>query len=208
MQSNQVISSEDTAVTSPQTEPPPARELLPGGTVVWIVFALEMGTFALFFLGFAWLSRSEGEVFRIAQRQLHPALGTLNTLILLTGSWMIARAVHAARAGKATKYWLLLTGLSGLVFMGIKSYEYVHLFQAGITLSTNHLWFYYLFLTLLHNLHVALGVFFCFYPAWKLPAKVLSEDQQNTLSASAIYWHLVDLIWVILFPLIYFARSW
>ncbi len=208
MQSNQLIGPEGPFPSDQKTEQKHAREIFPGGPLVWIVFVLEMGTFALFFMGFAWLSRSEGELFRIAQRQLHPALGTLNTLILLTGSWMIARAVHAARAGKATRYWLLLTGFSGLVFMGIKSIEYLHIFQAGITLSTNHFWFYYLFLTLLHNLHVALGVYFCFYLAWTLPVKTLSDEQHNSLSASAIYWHLVDLIWVFLFPLIYFARSW
>lgn len=181
---------------------------LPGGLLVWIVFALEMGTFVLFFFGFVWLTRADPQAFQAGQAMLHPNLGTLNTLILLSGSWMVARAVQATQQNKPTSKWLMATGFSGLLFVGIKSFEYIDLFRAGISLSTHSFWFYYFFLTLLHNLHVLLGVYFLFYLAWKYPSQHLSETQTQNISAAAIYWHLVDLIWIFLFPLIYFTRLW
>lgn len=181
---------------------------LPGGIIVWIAFALEMGTFVLFFFGFVWLTRADPQAFHAGQVMLHPDLGTLNTLILLSGSWMAARAVRATQHKLSATKWLIATGITGLFFVGIKSYEYIDLFQAGVSLSTNSFWFYYFFLTLLHNLHVLLGVYFLFYLAWKSPAQGLSEIQIQNISAAAIYWHLVDLIWIFLFPLIYFTRIW
>lgn len=180
-------------------------EALPGGTLIWIVFLLEMGTFALFFLGFAWQSRSAPALFAAAQTKLHPDLGTLNTLILLSGSWMAARAVLAGRQVRAVAPWLFGTALTGLAFMAIKGLEYAQIFAQGIRLSTNAFWFNYLFLTLLHNLHVALGVYFMLWLGFRYRR---SPESAHHLEAAAIYWHLVDVIWVFLFPLVYFSRSW
>lgn len=180
---------------------------LPGGLVIWIFFLLEMVTFGMFFLGFAWSSRSESEVFIASQAHLHPGLGTINTIVLLTGSWMAARGVFASRSGQSIRPWFFGAGFSGLVFMGIKIYEYSHIFSQGISLSTNTFWFYYIFLTLLHNFHVLFGVYFMFYLGYTL-RNVSSDDQESLVSieASAVYWHLVDIIWVFLFPLIYFSH--
>lgn len=199
------------SIFNPELSPhePLGKIQLPGGVVVWVVFALEMGTFALFFLGFAWLQHSESDLFKAGQQLLHPGWGTLNTLILLSGSWMVARAVEAARMRQAVTPWLNATALCGLVFMGIKTLGYTQIFAKGISLSTNAFWFYYLFLTLLHNLHVALGVYFLLYLAWQYRKQnTLTVEQQQTLESCAIYWHLVDLIWVFLFPLIYFSEVW
>ena len=187
--------------------PPGLLDALPGGPLIWIVFLLEMGTFALFFLGFAWQSRSEPAIFAKAQALLHPNLGTLNTLILLCGSWMAARAVHAGRRQGSVSPWLIGAGLSGLAFLAVKGVEYTAVFSQGIRLSTNAFWFNYLFLTLLHNLHVAVGIGFLFYLAWTCRSAPLSPQNSDHLEAAALYWHLVDVIWVLLFPLLYFSRS-
>jgi nitric oxide reductase NorE protein len=179
---------------------------LPGGPLIWGVFWMEMLTFAFFFWVFAWLSRSEQAVFQSGQALLHPSQATFNTLVLLTGSWMVARAVASSRQNQAVRPWLLGTGVSGVLFIAVKIWEYQQVYSHGISLSTNTFWFFYLFLTLLHNAHVALGVGFMFYLAWKYKTTKLLEEQIHTLEAAAIYWHLVDVIWVILFPLIYFTR--
>lgn len=183
-------------------------DTLPGGLLIWIVFLLEMGTFALFFVGFAWQSRQEASIFAASQAHLHPDLGTLNTLILLSGSWMVARAVFASRQHRAVVPWLVGTGLSGLAFLGIKGLEYAQIFAQGIRLSTNGFWFNYLFLTMLHNLHVVIGIYFLFYLAWRWSRGLPLPNGAHHLEAAALYWHLVDVIWVLLFPLIYFCRSW
>ncbi len=174
---------------------------LPGGLAVWIFFALEMGTFSLFFMGFVWSYRSEPTVFQTSQTLLHPDSGTLNTLILLTGSWMAARGVQAFRQTRSIRPWFYATALSGLVFIGIKIWEYQGIFAQGISLSSNTFWFYYLFLTMVHALHVAFGIFFMAWLAWHKPT--FAEEGVLQVEAAAVYWHLVDIIWVFLFPLIY-----
>lgn len=174
---------------------------LPGGLAVWIFCVLEMGTFALFFVGFAWSQRSEPAVFAASQALLHPDSGTLNTLVLLTGSWLAARGVLAAKQGRPLAPWFYATACSGLLFLGIKLWEYQSVFAAGVSLSTNTFWFYYLFLTVVHALHVAFGVFFMLWLAW--PRQQQSPEHTLRVSAAAVYWHLVDIIWVFLFPLIY-----
>lgn len=181
-------------------------EALPGGALIWIVFLLEMGTFALFFLGFAWQSRANPALFAAGQARLHADAATLNTLILLSGSWLAARAVNASRERQPVSPWLLGTALSGLAFIGIKGCEYARIFAQGIRLSTDAFWFNYLFLTLLHNLHVAIGVWFMAYLA--LAYRQRAQQSHHHLEAAAIYWHLVDLIWVFLFPILHFARPW
>lgn len=181
-------------------------EALPGGPLVWFVFWMEILTFALFFGGFAWVSRSESAMFQAGQALLHPAQGTFNTVVLLTGSWMAARAVILSRQNKSIQFWLIGTGFSGLIFITIKLWEYQQVYAHGISLSTNMFWFFYLFLTLLHNAHVALGVGLMFYLAWKFKTDPLAEEQRSTLEANAVYWHLVDIIWVLLFPLLYFTH--
>lgn len=181
-------------------------ETLPGGPLVWFVFWLEILTFALFFLGFAWVGRSESAMFQAGQALLHPAQGTLNTLILLTGSWMAARAVCLSRLNRSFRPWLIGTGFSGVIFIAVKLWEYQQVYAHGISLSTNMFWFFYLFLTLLHNAHVVLGVGLMFYLAWKFRTGSLLAEQQTSLEATAVYWHLVDIIWVLLFPLVYFSH--
>lgn len=184
-------------------------DALPGGSLIWVVFLIEMLTFALFFFGFAWTGRSEPSLFVASQALLHPNSGTFNTLVLLSGSWMVARAVHETRKQRAVSLWLFGTALTGLIFLGVKLTEYGDIFAKHIRLSTNAFWFYYLFLTILHNLHVLLGVYFLVFLGYKFRnMQVLKPEDCHTLEAVAIYWHLVDLIWVFLFPLLYFTRSW
>ena len=134
---------------------------------------------------------------------MHPLLATLNTVVLLTGSWWVARAVFLARSPEKISAWLYATGLSGFLFILIKSWEYTQIFKQGISLSSSIFWFFYLFLTLLHLAHVALGGVIFIWLGWKSSSERL---QTETLEAAAIYWHMVDIIWLILFPLIYFTR--
>jgi len=180
---------------------------LPGGTVVWIVVVLELGTFALFFFGFAWSYAQEPSVFRSSQALLHPTSGAINTAVLLTGSWLIARAAHRANHSQDAVPWLLAAGVSGLVFTAIKVTEYQSVFAHGVSLSTNQFWFFYLFLTVLHLVHVVIGVGICGAVAYGLRKPGQDPPDRHTVEAAATYWHLVDLIWIILFPLIYMSGA-
>jgi nitric oxide reductase NorE protein len=96
--------------------------------------------------------------------------------------------------------------LSGGVFMGIKLQEYGGVFAAGISLSTSTFWFYYLFVTGLHFLHVLAGVAFLAPTALRARRGEYGSSRTATVEAVAVFWHLVDLIWILLFPLFYLAR--
>jgi len=187
--------------------PRPVRELS-GGSVIWLFVAIELLTFGLFFVGFAAARRSDPALFAAGQAQLHPVLGAINTCVLLSGGWLAARGVLANRCGepRTTAAYLAGAALTGLVFMAIKLHEYAGVFEAGVTLSTSTFWFFYLFLTGFHFLHVLAGVGFLVPTAWRAARGAYGPSDRSTVEAVAVFWHLVDLIWIFLFPLLYLAR--
>ncbi len=194
-------------MSSPATLPDERREL-PGGTVIWLFVAVELLTFGLFFFGFAAARRSDPAAFGAGQAQLHPLLGAVNTCVLLTGGLLAARGVLANRRADASTAAACLWGAAatGVVFMGIKLHEYGMVFAGGVSLSTSTFWFFYLFVTGLHFLHVLAGVGFLVPTAWRTGRGDYGPTEPTTVEAVAVFWHLVDLIWVFLFPLFYLVR--
>ncbi len=184
------------------------RRELSGGIVVWLFVAIELLTFGLFFVGFAAARRSDPALFLAGQEQLHALFGAINTAVLLCGGWLAARGVLANRSNEPATTARCFAGaaITGLIFMGIKLYEYSEVFAAGVSLSTNSFWFFYLFVTGLHFLHVLAGVGFLLPTAWRAAQGTYGPDNPSTVEAVAVFWHLVDLIWIFLFPLIYLAR--
>lgn len=177
---------------------------LPGGSVIWIVVLAELLTFFLFFVAYAASYRSDPGTYAASQASLSRGSGAINTAVLLTGSWMAARGVLAHDQGTSARGWWLGAALSGVLFTGIKLSEYAHVFGAGINLSTNGFWFFYLFLTVMHLGHVLAGIGFAGAMALRPPSRAPSSLE--TAEATATYWHLVDLIWILLFPLLYLVR--
>ncbi|MFT6162711.1 MAG: nitric oxide reductase NorE protein [Myxococcota bacterium] len=114
---------------------------------------------------------AEPEMFRSAQAALPACWGTVNTAVLLTGSWLAARAVRTQPTGKP-RPWPIVTALFDLMFIAIKLFEYVHIFELGITLPTNAFGFSYLFLTTTHQLQLLVGV------------AILGEFSSSTISIS------------------------
>ena len=179
-----------------------------GGTVVWLFVAIELLTFGLFFVAFAAARRADPMSFAAGQAQLHPALGALNTCVLLTGGWLAARGALANRHDEARTASACLWGAatSGVIFMTVKLYEYAGVLGAGISLSTSTFWFFYLFVTGLHFLHVLAGVGFLVPTAWRAGRGAYGSANSLPVDAVGVFWHLVDMIWVFLFPLFYLAR--
>ena len=175
---------------------------LPGGVVIWVFAAPELFTFALFFLAFRYAAWSEPGVFAQSQSLVHPGSGAFNTAVLLTASWAAARAVASAGPQLAARWWLA-SGVLGLVFGAVKVHQYADILSQGIQLSTNLFCFYYLFLTIFHAMHVVAGVVISGVMAFHL---FREEDYRGeTEEAAAIYWHVIDLVWILLFPLLYLS---
>jgi len=161
-----------------------------------ILFGGLIGTFLLY--------RLSDPTWREAAEHTSVAIGTFNTLVLLTSSYTMVMAYKAADTlGVAkSRLWLVLTVAFGLLFMCVKGYEWGLKFEHGITPASGRFWSFYFTMTGLHALHLFAGVV--------INAVLALEAFRGTMPAPArrievagLYWHFVDLVWVFLFPLFY-----
>ncbi len=130
--------------------------------------------------------------------------GSINTFVLLTSSLFAVLAHQAADEGNGPKAARLLgyTMLGGLIFVGIKSFEWTYEISHGFTITSNPFWSFYYTAAGLHALHVIAGVVLMGFIAYD--ARRNLELQRFELIG--IYWHFVDIVWIFLFPLLYIAK--
>lgn len=184
----------------------PARErALSGGTAVWVFMAVEVLTFGLFLVVHGWGWRADPVGFAEGQARLHPGSAAVGTVLLLVGSAFAYRAVLAAEEERARRCagWLAAAALAGVAFSANKLEEYADPGLAGVTLSTNMFWFGYLFITGVHLLHVIGGVGILGWLAARVGRGGLGGEGLAHVQAAAAYWHLVDVVWLLVFPVIY-----
>ena len=187
---------------------PAAGRRLPGDLAIWFFVLAELLTFAVFFSAYAFARARHVEEFNLYQQTLDLTAGAINTVLLITGSWFVALAVQAAHRDDqaAISRHLALGWLCGAGFLAVKCYEYAAKFGAGITLSTNTFYMFYLSLTFFHFMHVILGMVIL-NVLWKQARRgAYGRHEANGLESGAAYWHMVDLLWIVLFPLVYVMR--
>jgi nitric oxide reductase NorE protein len=176
----------------------------PGGILIWIIIMLELITFGAALIAMVVLSRSESGLFHEMGAKLNTLLGSLNTVVLITSGLFMARSLHFFRAGyfQKSKFYLQLTLFSGSVFVIIKAIEYHQKIVEGIVLGSNTFMNFYWLLTGFHLIHVLVGLVLLttFHGnIIKRPEKIQITD----LEATASFWHMCDLIWLVLFPVLY-----
>jgi nitric oxide reductase NorE protein len=146
---------------------------------------------------------------------LNQTSGFVNTLILITSSYFVAKGVgivqtmrqdNIKEANKKASKWLLFAIVCGVAFLFIKGSEFVHIFGEGITLSTNKFFMFYLLLTMFHFMHVALGTVILFNIRQRTQTAGYTPEDTRGFESGASYWHMVDLLWIVLFPLVYIIR--
>ncbi len=177
----------------------------PGDLAIWIFILAELAVFAIFFASYAFTRMNHVELFNQFQQQLDRDAALINTLALITGSYFVVRAVAAIREGASQicLRWLLAALGMGCLFLVVKSAEYSHHFSAGINLSTNSFYMFYLSLTFFHFMHVIMGMVILAAVALKARRGGYSIEDHTGVETGAAYWHMVDLVWLILFPLVY-----
>ena len=191
--------------TSDTNTVPGKRERhLPGEEGVWVFIGGDLVVFALFFVAFAIARMNDPALFETSQATLDRGLGLLNTLILLTSSWFVARAVAKVRAGQldARKYIFGAIAL-GLGFVVVKAVEYSAKISAGLTLNTNEFFIYYFMFTGIHLLHVLIGLGVLIFTASQFEQSGKMKGGIALIEGSGAFWHLVDLLWIVLFALFY-----
>jgi len=195
------------ATISPGTTPATGK-LLPGDFAVWMLILLEISTFGLMFIAFSGMRAYERELFLAGQSVIHPFAGLINTIALLAASGFVAQGVLDNRNNKQQRAALML--LAGMamasVYVVVKLWEYWQLGSAGYGLNGDHFFMAYFLLTGFHFIHVVLGMVFLGIMARKLLRKAYGPSNQAGLESGACYWHMIDLIWVVLFPIVYVIR--
>ena len=181
---------------------------LVGDLVIWLVILAELLTFGILFLAYAVTRARHLALFNASQRTLDLHAGVINTLLLITGSWCVARAVQAVRADRAGPgaRWLAGSLLCGGAFLGLKLTEYAAKLNAGIDLSTNDFYMLYFMLTGFHFLHVVVGMILLTILLIKTLQGRYGSGNCHALETGAAFWHMVDLLWIVLFPLVYVMR--
>lgn len=187
----------------------------PGDFAIWIIIYVELLTFGLLFSGYAFSRRADVALFNESQLILNQTAGFINTLILITSSYFIVKAVQSIKnmkkdrliqANQIASKWLLSAMFLGGTFIFIKLFEFSNIFAEGITLSTNTFFMFYLLLTMFHFMHVLLGLIILWNIYQKTKRHGYTQDDHSGMETGASYWHLVDLLWIVLFPLVYIIR--
>jgi len=182
---------------------------LPGVDGIWVFIGADLVIFAILFLSFMQDRLKNPAVFEASRQTLNMHLGGLDTLILLTSSWSVALAVQAMKRDQIDREPRLLLGgaVTGLMFMASKSVEYFQKFAHGITPGTNPFFMWYFTLTGIHLAHVVTGTSLLTY-LWVRSRRGTYDHLHRAVPESvASFWHLVDLLWVVLFPLLYLMKA-
>lgn len=196
-------------LTSPVTGSPPgddwARFEPPGGILVWIIVFLEIITFGAGLGVFLYQRGAEPVLFAQGRDLLNQPLAFANTLILLTGGWFMACGLEELRRGRSTLAirWMVGAIITGLAFLLLKSIEYTEKIQHGATFGDDAFFTLYFALTGFHFIHVLVALVILAYLALQLKRGRFGQDRFQDVEAGGIFWHLCDLIWLLLFPILY-----
>jgi cytochrome c oxidase subunit III len=182
---------------------------------MWIFLFTELFLFGGLFLVYAVFRAKYSESFHSAALELNTFIGTLNTVFLLTSSMTVAMSLTAIQKNqkKLALFLVFVTLLFAALFMMNKYFEWSHKFELKLypgsevlkNLPRGELLFFglYFMMTGLHALHVLIGMVLLSVNLVKIKSGAVSQNHYLHLENSALYWHLVDLIWIFLFPLLY-----
>jgi cytochrome c oxidase subunit 3 len=190
---------------------------------MWLFLVTEVLLFGGLFVGFGMMQARYPQEFIEAHEHLQRPLGALNTVVLLISSWTMVMAVNSARASKkeATVRFLILTILCACIFLGVKYFEYSHKFEEGL-LPAKYYWHkgdaiagsrgyatffsFYFMMTGLHGIHILVGILLLGWIAARASKGEFNKAYYTPVDLVGLYWHLVDMIWIYLFPLYYLIK--
>src|SRR4051812_25282904 len=191
---------------------------------MWLFLATEVLLFGGLFVGFGLMQARYPREFVEAHEHLQRPLGALNTVVLLLSSFTMVMAVLSAQKSKNKKVvvYLCLTILCACIFLGVKYFEYSHKYEEG--LLPGHNWYshkgdlipnspgyatffsFYFMMTGLHGIHILVGIGLLAWIAVRANRGEFSSAYYTPVDLVGLYWHLVDLIWIYLFPLYYLIK--
>jgi cytochrome c oxidase subunit 3 len=190
----------------------------------WLFLATEILLFGGIFAAYFWFHAEYPETFRQGGQQLNWKLGALNTIVLLISSYTMAMGVRCAQVSdrKRTIVYLTITALCALGFLVVKYFEYSHKIHYGLlpgswfgnaardvhgvmagTEFPNLFFSFYWTMTGIHGFHVLVGAILIGWLILRARKGHFHEGYYTPVDLVGLYWHIVDLIWIFLFPLLY-----
>ncbi|MEI6790003.1 MAG: cytochrome c oxidase subunit 3 family protein [Myxococcaceae bacterium] len=188
---------------------------------MWLFLATEVLIFGGLFVAYAVYHNLHPDLFKAAHHFLDVRMGAFNTVVLLFSSLTVVLAIHGAQQGKKQMVMLnlFITLICAGIFLVVKYVEYSHKFEAGLLPGyyfTNatipnpdqaHIFFgIYFLMTGLHGIHVVIGMIVLGWLMWRTHKNEFNSQYYSPLELGGLYWHLVDIIWIFLFPLLYLIR--
>jgi len=178
---------------------------MPGDELIWLFVVGDMVVFTLFFCTFGYFRADDLVLYQASQAKLGVHYGAINSLVLLLSSWLMVLSLGAAREGRHRLASHFIGGafLCGLAFSVAKVLEYQGKLGAGIGLTHNEFFTFYYLLTGLHFAHLLCGLGVLAWFWFPLRRRAPNAEDLNNLESTAIYWHMVDLLWILIFTLLY-----
>jgi len=184
---------------------------------MWLFLLTEILLFGGLFVVYTVFRCWHPDLFSYASNRLNVGLGGINTAVLICSSLSMALAVRAAQLGekKQQVMYLLFTLILAATFLLIKYFEYSHKIHLGLLpgkyyafagerMSNEHIFFgLYFMMTGLHGFHVICGMLVIAWVLLRAQKGHFKNNYYTPVEMVGLYWHLVDLIWIFLFPLLY-----
>lgn len=189
-------------------QPVLAEGSIPGNRGIWAGILAEMTEFALLFAVYFVARAHFPEAFRQGPLQLSLFAGTFNTVLMISGSYFVANAVIATRQNrpKVSMRWLILVLLAACGYFVTKYFEFRWNVSHGVTGSTGIFFTVYYYLTFTHMVHVGWGIMGLLWVIGRTATGGYNSTEHEGLEAFASYWHATDLVWLVIFPLLYLLR--
>lgn len=195
-----MLTGGDTAARARIAAPAPEAGRLPANPLIWVLIVSEVAAFAAALAGFSVARMLDPATFGAGVATLDPPVGAANTAILLTSGAFAAWGLDAARLRhrRSARLWLALAAALGAAFVAAKIVEYAGKVALGHTIESDAFFTLYYLITGFHLAHAIFGV-----GVLLLVAAFCEEENVET---GVAFWHMVDLVWVLVFPVFYLAR--
>jgi nitric oxide reductase NorE protein len=186
---------------------PASAGTLPAEAGLWVVVLGDMTIFGAFFVVFARELADDRSIFARSAGALHPAIGAANTLLLLVSSYLVVLALRGRRRSPDAPdtRWLVGAVACGGAFLVSKAVEYTLELSAGNTPASGTFFTFYYVLTGVHLLHVVIGM--TLLGGWWRSRRRGGAVSRTFQEGAAVYWHMVDLLWLVIFALLYLGSA-
>lgn len=206
MQTAEIETTEINTANEPAGLDAEHRRFGPGQRDMWYFALFDAFVFSCYLVSYMLFRAKDPESFLASQAHMNQTFGIFNTVLLLTSSWFIARCVRHTRLGDPVRAGRCLVGtaLFGIGFMMSKSVEWTLAIRDGYTLMHSEFFTFYYFITGYHMIHMVVGLVALSYIFYNL--KNPTQQQVYCVETGATFWHMVDLLWVFIFALLYLMR--